>query len=126
MQPHIMFSFDDGILDESLWVPDHMREPIRLYVLHGLEPGSFLSYVISNDLFGAIRTADATNSRHLKGIAAWFLNHGPDGCYGSREHLINWIKDKDNVRSNFFNEYQKALVVERLQGLPDPNVKNAA
>ena len=44
-------------------IPDYMRGGLRRYLAHGIEPGSFLSAVLRNDLIDACGRADDTN-RH--------------------------------------------------------------
>lgn len=74
-------------------IPAHMHQAIRDYVLHGYQPGSFLTALLSNDFMEAAGRADAENGNHLRGWALLFYNNVPHGCYGSPEAVATWIAD---------------------------------
>ena len=42
-------------------IPEYMIGSLRRYIENGIEPGSFLSAVLCNDLRGACECADDTN-----------------------------------------------------------------
>ena len=42
-------------------IPEHTKGALDRYVDHGLEPGGFLTAVLTNDLFGAVARADSEN-----------------------------------------------------------------
>ena len=46
-------------------IPEHMIEVVRHYIENGLEPGSFLSAVLQNDLRRAVECADEININRL-------------------------------------------------------------
>lgn len=73
-------------------LPDYMRDGMRLYLEHGIEPGSFLTAVLSNDLMAAAGAADSKNRHLLFGYAQWLYNHAPHGSFGSRESVKAWIE----------------------------------
>lgn len=72
-------------------IPAHMHQAIRDYVLHGYQPGSFLTALLSNDFMEAVGRADEDNARCLKGWAQFFYNYVPSGCYCSPEAVAAWI-----------------------------------
>lgn len=72
-------------------IPAHMHQAIRDYVLHGYQPGSFLTALLSNDFMEAAARADEDNARCLKGWAQFFYNYVPNGCYRSPEAVAAWI-----------------------------------
>lgn len=72
-------------------IPSHMTDAIKLYVLHGIPPGSFLTAVLSNDLFEAVGRADDANQQALVGWVLFLYNYVPSGCKGSPEHYREWI-----------------------------------
>ena len=45
-------------------LPPHMHDVMRLYIEHGIEPGSFLTAVLSNDLMKALGKAVETWIKH--------------------------------------------------------------
>ena len=75
------------------WLPRHMHAGMVRYVLLGIRPGSFMQAIIVGDYFEACRRADDPNRAGLFGYAMFLHNYAPGGCFGSREHLTEWIKD---------------------------------
>ncbi len=73
-------------------IPEHMRESVLAWIETGRPVGSFLTAVISNDLFVAIRRADDINRHALPDYMAYFFNYTPDGCWGSRKNVEKWHK----------------------------------
>lgn len=76
------------------WIPERMMEPIRLYIEEGIKPGSFLTSVICNDLKGAVGNADDENLPNLPAFVAYFYNEAPGSCWGSKEMMERWIRDR--------------------------------
>lgn len=73
-------------------IPEYMHDAVRRYVENGIQPGSFLEAIFSNDLKQAFWRADDTN-RYV--IHAWvdFICWGvPASCQGSVENFQNWVK----------------------------------
>lgn len=73
-------------------LPPHMHGAIQRYIDNGIEPGSFLKAVLSNDLVQAFGAADEFNSAAMRDWAMFLYNEAPSGCWGSREKVHNWIK----------------------------------
>lgn len=67
-----------------------MTGGLRRWIENGIEPGSFLSAVIRNDLKDACGRADDINRKCLFEIVAWFYNEAPTGCWGSEDALKSW------------------------------------
>jgi hypothetical protein len=72
-------------------IPVHMQEGIRRYVVQGRQPGSFLTAVITNDLKGAVFSADDTNLSLLPLYVRWFHNVPPAACQGSPATMREWM-----------------------------------
>lgn len=72
-------------------LPEHMQGAMRLYMERGIEPGSFLLAVLSNDLMGAIGRADSINKHRLNEYAMWLYNDAPSASFGSPEKVKQWI-----------------------------------
>jgi hypothetical protein len=64
---------------------------VRLYLEHGVEPGSFLEAIICNDLREACMRADHINQRIIWDIVYWFYNEAPIGTWGSSENYRRWL-----------------------------------
>lgn len=75
-------------------LPEHMQEGARLYVEHGVEQGSFLTAVLSNDLVRACSRADETNLNCLVDWARWLYNEAPLESWGSPKAVKDWIKHR--------------------------------
>jgi len=72
-------------------LPPFIQSGARLYIEHGIQPGSFLRAVIANDLRAAVANADRDNIVRLHEIALWFYAFAPAGCWGSAEIMRAWI-----------------------------------
>jgi hypothetical protein len=72
-------------------VPEHTRGALLRYRDRGFPPGSFLTSVLTNNLFGAVAQADKENSRALKDICGWVHWRMPSASWGSDEKMEQWI-----------------------------------
>ena len=89
---------------------EQSKESLYNYLVHGLEPGGFMTAVLSNDLYGACARADSANIDLLQKYALWIVNHAPYGSYGSAEMVRGWLG-----KNEYFERFQKDLVAERLR-----------
>ncbi len=71
-------------------LPDHMQGGMRRYVENGIQPGSFLTALLSNDFMEAARKADNVNLHNLYIYASFFHNELPEECYGSPAAVKSW------------------------------------
>lgn len=79
-------------------IPEHMQAAMRRYVLEGVEPGDFLTAVITNNLRDAVNRADAVNLPLLRTYVRWFYNVAPGNCHGSPADMHEWMeKRRDNA-----------------------------
>jgi hypothetical protein len=62
------------------------------YVFHKLQPGGFVTAVLSNDLREAVGRADGHNVNTLKEILTYCYMQIPSACWGSPESVVNWLK----------------------------------
>lgn len=69
---------------------DYMEEGMRLWVEHGLEPGSFAMALLKNDLRAAFERADHNNTRHMRDWVVWCMMELPAQCWGSPEVVKAW------------------------------------
>jgi len=88
---------------------EQSKESMYNYFVHGLEPGSFMMSVLSNDLYSSAARADFVNIDLLGEYAKWLVNHAPYQSYGSPEIVQGWLNKND-----YFQQFQKELVAERL------------
>lgn len=73
-------------------LPESLRGGMQRYLEHHIEPGGFLSALLSNDLEGAVRTADADNILCLPYLVHWLSNEVPMECWGSRDRFRAWVR----------------------------------
>jgi hypothetical protein len=77
-------------------IPAHMRERLRLYICHRIEPGSFLSAVLSNNLTESFGRADYVNRDQLFNYVTFLYNYAPSECWGSKEKYQAWLCDQQD------------------------------
>ncbi len=77
-------------------IPEHMRAGMERYMEQGVNPGSFLTAVLSNDLVVAALCADSINRPRLHDYCMWLYNYAPSGSFGSPEAVNNWIKSYES------------------------------
>lgn len=80
-----------GTVDYSQ-LPEHMQAGMQLYIERGIAPGSFQRAVLSNDFMEAFNRADDVNTAAMRDYASFLNNEAPGGCYGSPQHVADWIK----------------------------------
>lgn len=91
---NILSTIDPVSYDAALGdaVPDHLRDGIHRYVVHGIRPGKFLQAVLQNDLFhGVGMAADPLNIDHMRSITRFVFWCLPGECHGSEEKVAAWI-----------------------------------
>lgn len=73
-------------------IPERMRGGMIRYATKGIKPGDFLTAVIDNDLWEAVKNADAENVLLIGLYATWFRWVAPEECHGSRAKRIVWVQ----------------------------------
>ena len=71
-------------------VPEHTVGGLVRWIVYGINPGSFLTAFLSNDLMGALSQADEVNAEHFREIGSFVYNSVPSACHGSREKFEAW------------------------------------
>lgn len=72
-------------------MPAHTLDALNRYLEHGIEPGSFLTAVLCNDLQGAFMKADDMNTANMFAIVKYLYNNIPGHAWGSVEHVRAWM-----------------------------------
>jgi hypothetical protein len=90
-------------------VPEHTREALENYFIHGYQPGGFLTSVLANDLVGAVSRADSTNKRRIPEIVNWVVFNAPAGSWGSLEVVDSWCEGNEHREA-----FQKQLMLKVL------------
>lgn len=83
-----------AMLDPDTWIPENLREGFKLWVEHGILPGSFATAVLVNDLAAACMCSDQESHKHLRTISRWLRFYAPEDCWGSREATRSWAETK--------------------------------
>ena len=73
-------------------IPEHMREGLRLYIESGIEPGSFLTAILENNLVRAYQTADDINIARMKDWVTFLYWDLPSDCWGSPQVVQTWLE----------------------------------
>ena len=81
------------MMEDANWslIPEHCREGLREYIEEGREVGDFLYYVLTNDLFRAVRKADDTNLGRLPDYVTFLWNYTPSNAHGSPANVRAWM-----------------------------------
>lgn len=77
-------------------IPHHMRDSVYGYVFNKLEPGSFLTSVLCNDLKGAVSSADQINKMCLVEWAQFMMWAMPSGAQGSISKVREWLQPTEH------------------------------
>lgn len=84
----------------SSHVSKDYADPIYNYLVHGFEPGSFLTSVLANNFLDAVSHSHPGNTiPSLKNLVCWIVNELPEGItHGSYETVEAWIKMSSEER----------------------------
>lgn len=76
-------------------IPLNIRRSLRDYLTDGIDPGSFLFAVITNDLRQAIGRADRDSLAAIKEIVMFLMNRTPGICHGTSNRFYDWQADPE-------------------------------
>ena len=74
--------------------PIHILDSINRFVEYGLEPGSFVKAVLSNDLAGAFNAADTDSEAGIRDILKYVRWEIPAESWGSPAKVEAWLNSK--------------------------------
>lgn len=77
--------------DKFYPIRDDLYGALERYLNQGINPGSFLTAVLENNLMEAFGRADDTNSINLRNIVGYVYNNIPGSSWGSPERVKNWV-----------------------------------
>lgn len=78
-------------------VPPQLHDGLVLYLAHHIQPGHFLTAVLSNDLREAVNRADDTCQRRLVAIVRWLQCYAPHDAWGSAGTVNQWLAQRQPV-----------------------------
>lgn len=93
-----------------------LDESLENYLMHGLEPGGFLTSVLANDLFRAVGRADHWNKNNLPRIVMEINRCLPVTSYGNYDYVRDWLADKDGCRSYYVKHMEEQRMLDLLSG----------
>jgi hypothetical protein len=94
---------------------DILDQSLENYLMHGLEPGGFLTAILSNDLFRAVDCADTWNRDRITRIAEEIQAVMPWNSYGDRQRVDEWLANKDGRQSEYAKRLREQKIIEKLQ-----------
>ena len=62
------------------------------YFDYGVPPGDFGEAILTNNLIGAVGSADDVNSEIIHEHIMWLWNNAPGNSWGSEERFNAWVK----------------------------------
>lgn len=107
---------DDQIEARCARLPEYTRDALIDYLRYGLPPGSFLTAVLSNDLYEAVKRADDDNRRALADFVIILANYVPIDAWGSPDDVQAWIERGATVRAGTIMEFAVSPVAARADG----------
>ena len=75
-------------------LPDYMANGMFLYLVHRIEPGSFTTALLSNNLRESVACADKNNARCLKEWVQFMYCELPSGSWGSPQQVQAWLAER--------------------------------
>lgn len=114
-----MFVQDDiGTQLGELPIPNHTKEALDNYFLRGYEPGGFITSVLTNNLYGAVNSADIANRHAIYEIVKWLTLEPivPRDSWGHEKLVECWLRDTDGIRTKFVDKMEKEYIWKTLKG----------
>ena len=100
-----------------LVIPTHTKEALDSYFLKGYEPGGFIVNILTNNLYGAVISADIANRHAIWEIVTWLTTDPivPVRSWGTKDQVSNWLNDVGSIRTKFVNKMEKEYIWETLK-----------
>lgn len=95
---------------------DLLDQSLENYLIHGYEPGGFLTAVLCNNLYLAVGRADHWNKQNLLRIVNEVIHKMPDISIHSRKAVRDWCMDVDGRRSAYARQKEKEYTWRALKG----------
>ncbi len=105
-------------LKDYQMIPHDMAESYWLYLNYGLYPGSFGTFVLTNNFSSAVNCAHRSLSADtFRDLANWISDYFPRTCRGSDENMVKWKALTDDQRRDILIEYRlRPSVIDILSG----------
>ena len=94
------------------------RQSLWLYMMYGIDLGSFGMAVLRNDFHDAMNRAHrALTAARLRALTNWLYDNAPRISYGSEQNIITWKSLSDEQRRDILIECGlRPSVVDVLKG----------
>jgi hypothetical protein len=101
----------------ELAFPEHTMEALDNYFLKGYPPGGFLTSILTNNLYGAVSSADNANKHVIFEIVKWLTTESrlPPTSWGCNENVIAWLHDEGGIRTKWVEKMEKEYIWETLK-----------
>ena len=87
-------------------VPREFADTMANYLIYGYRPGSFFSYVLSNNFAKAILASHPSNTiEALKHLVGWMRNNLPEITWGSYAKVNAWCDMPWSMRRPILENY---------------------
>ena len=112
--------FEQDVISKELGrlsIPNHTKEALDDYFFRGWEPGSFLTSILTNNLYGAVNSADYANKHVIYEIVQWLTLEPivPKDSWGTKDHVSNWLDNIGGIRTKFVEKIEKEYIWETLK-----------
>ena len=92
---HVMYTKLRGLEFDGYGVPSHTQHSLRNYYFYKLEPGGFMTALLSGyDIDYITSLADHQNQAALSEIQRFVQEQLPDESFGSREKVKKWVHSR--------------------------------
>ncbi len=101
-----------------LSIPHDTKDALDDYFLRGYEPGGFITSILTNNLYGAVNSADIANRHTIYEITRWLTTNPivPKLSWGKVELVVGWLQDEHYIRTNWVDKFEKEYIWETLKG----------
>ena len=98
-------------------IPTHTMEALDNYFLKGYPPGGFLMSILTNNLYGAVSSADIANRHAIYEITRWLTTDPivPEHSWGTQHWVHWWLTDTEKVRTKFVEKIEKEYIWKTLK-----------
>lgn len=110
-------------------IPKEWADILLNYLVHGFQPGSFFTHLLSNNAMGMIGASHEQNTmRALKSVVKWLsMQPFPGTFHGSPKAVKKWLAMKPSQRRKhlenidlIYTEMQEIMLVLKDEPVLDP------
>jgi len=108
---------EKGRLLGALAIPAHTMKALDEYFIKGWSPGGFLTSIFTNNLYGAVNSADHANKHVIYEIVKWLVTEAevPTSSWGCEKNIGDWLRDTNNIRTKWVDKFEKEYIWKTLK-----------